>query len=41
VAPPGNQAANGENKYQPEYWEKPVYSTQYYGEADDDENDEE
>jgi len=28
VAPPGNQAANGENKYQPEYWEKPVYSTQ-------------
>jgi hypothetical protein len=28
VAPPGNQAANGENKHQPKYREKPVYSTQ-------------
>ena len=30
MAPPGNQAANGENKYQPKYWEKPVYSTQFF-----------
>jgi D-alanine-D-alanine ligase-like ATP-grasp enzyme len=29
VAPPGNQAANRENKPQPKYLEKPVYSTQY------------
>jgi radical SAM superfamily enzyme YgiQ (UPF0313 family) len=28
VAPPGNQAANGENKYQPKHQEKMVYSTQ-------------
>jgi len=28
VAPPGNQAANGENKHQPVYRKKPVYSTQ-------------
>jgi len=27
VAPPGNQAANGENKPQPKYLKKPVYST--------------
>jgi hypothetical protein len=25
VAPPGNQAVNGENKHQPVYREKPVY----------------
>jgi len=29
VAPPGNQAANGENKHQPKYRKKPVYSTQF------------
>ena len=28
MAPPGNQAVNGENKHQPAYREKPVYSTQ-------------
>ena len=28
VAPPGNQAANRENKHQPKYLKKPVYSTQ-------------
>jgi hypothetical protein len=28
VAPPGNQAVNGENKHQPKYLKKPVYSTQ-------------
>lgn len=28
LAPPGNQAANGENKHQPKYLKKPVYSTQ-------------
>jgi hypothetical protein len=28
VAPLGNQAVNGENKHQPVYREKPVYSTQ-------------
>jgi hypothetical protein len=28
VAPPGNQAVNGENKHQPVYRKKPVYSTQ-------------
>jgi hypothetical protein len=28
VTPPGNQAANGENKHQSKYREKPVYSTQ-------------
>ena len=28
VAPPGNQAVNEKNKYQPVYREKPVYSTQ-------------
>jgi len=27
VSPPGNQAVNGENKHQPVYREKPVYST--------------
>jgi hypothetical protein len=28
VAPPGNQSADGENKRQLKYREKPVYSTQ-------------
>jgi hypothetical protein len=28
LAPPGNQAANGENKHQPVYRKKPVHSTQ-------------
>jgi hypothetical protein len=27
LVPPGNQAANGENRPQPKYREKPVYST--------------
>ena len=31
MAPPGNQAVNGENKHQHVYREKPVYSTQYPG----------
>ena len=29
MAPPGNQAVNGENKHQPKYRKKPVYSTQF------------
>jgi len=33
VVPTGNQAAKGENKQQPKYLEKPVYSTQTNGSA--------
>jgi len=29
VAPPGNQAANGEGKAQPARWEQPAYSPDF------------